>query len=199
MIKLSSLRRLLAASTVVGALAVTGATTANASANAAVTTSPAATSATSLSVAAAASTTATANADGIISSSKPITITITKTSTSSATPRSATSAVVTPDTYTSGCSSSHTTWVHLYATSYAFEIDKGTWCVGGLGTTSLPINSTLWVCTGNNYGSIGYYLIVNGQRVDYSLSFPEDDLISFASTVRVTHVTINGSNFTYGC
>jgi hypothetical protein len=193
-IRLPSLRRLLAAGTVISALALTSATAANASA---ATTSPAVTSAASLSTSASASATATLNAAGIISSSKPITIT--ETSTSSPTPLSATSAVVTPDTYTSGCSSSQTTWVHLYATNYAFEIDKGTWCVGGLGTTSLPKNSTLWVCTGNNYGSIGYYLIVNGKRVDYSLNFPESDLISFASTVRVTHITINGSNFTYGC
>lgn len=53
--------------------------------------------------------------------------------------------------------------------------------------------------SGNNYGNIGYYTIVNGQRVDYSLNMPEDDPFIFASTVRVTHITINGWNFNHSC
>lgn len=185
MIKLSSVRHLLAAGTIVGVLGLTGATAVNASAT---TITPVATSAASLST--------TASADGVISSSKPITVT--ETSVSPASP-SVTSAGVKPDTYTNGCSSSQSEWVHGYATSYAWIVDNATWCVGDKGTTSLPYNSTLWICTGNNNGNVGYYIIVNGQRVDYSLSFPEDDLIAFASTVRVTHITINGWNYTYSC
>jgi hypothetical protein len=185
MIKPSSVRRLFVA--LISALALTGVTAASASA---ATTSPAVSSPASVHAA------ATKAADGLIWSSKPVTVTVTGRSPASA---SATSAGVKPDTYTSGCSSSHSTWVHGYATAYAWEIDNTTWCVGGVGTTSLPINSTLYICSGNNNGDIGYYVIVNGQRVDYTLNMPEDDLFIFASTVRVTHITINSSNFTYGC
>jgi hypothetical protein len=190
MLKPSGVRRLFAV--LAGVLALTGATAASASA---ATTSHAVRSPASAHAASVHITRAEAAA-GIISSSKPIRVTQTSTSSAS---RSVTSAGAKPDTFTNGCSSSQSTWVHGYATSYAWEVDHATWCVGDKGTTSLPINSTLWICSGNNYGSIGYYIIVNGVRHDYSINMPEDDLFAFASTVRVTHITINGWNFNYSC
>jgi hypothetical protein len=180
MIKPSRVRRLLVA--LIGALALTGVTAASASA---ATTSPAVPSP------ALAHAAAPRAADGIIWSSKPVKVTVTS--------RSPASPSATPHTFTNGCSSSQSTWVHGYATSYAWIVDNATWCVGNKGTTNLPYNSTLYICSGNNYGNIGYYMIVNGQRVDYLLNMPEDDLFIFASTVRVTHITINGWNFTYSC
>ena len=180
MIKPSRIGRLLAA--LIGALALTGVTAASASA---ATTSPAGQSP------ALAHAAAPGAADGIIWSSKPVKVTVTS--------RAPASPSGTPRTFTNGCSSSQSTWVHGYATSYAWIVNNATWCVGNKGTTNLPYNSTLYICSGNNYGNIGYYMIVNGQRVDYSLNMPEDDLFIFASTVRVTHITINGWNFNYSC
>ena len=60
---------------------------------------------------------------------------------------------VTPAIQQQSCTSARVQWFHLRTTA-------GTWCYGFTGTISIPRNTTLAWCWGNNFGTL--YLDANG-------------------------------------
>jgi hypothetical protein len=143
-----------------------------------------------------ASTAVRATSTTVKAPSGAIPIPVTATSTAPI-PFKATTAV--PFSYTNGCSSSQATWVHLYNSTTTWFLDEADYCVGFKGTTSLPKNSTLWLCSGNNHGSLEWYKTVNGVTTYYTGSFSEGNSYTFGTTVRVLHISIAGWSGSSSC
>ncbi len=94
-----------------------------------------------------------------------------------------------PDAYTNGCSTGQAQWFHMWSFGNWVSDDGGNYCVGFVGITDLPDNSTTVFCPGNNAGYFQY--VYNGS--DYQKDFTQSDKVYDIGNLepfRILHVNI---------